>query len=82
MDVRFGTWNERSLYRAGYLMIVAKEISKYKLVGVQEVRWDRGGTKPAGEYAFSMERGMRIISNVQVFFVRKRIISAFKRVVC
>jgi hypothetical protein len=29
-----------------------KEISKYKLdfVGVQEVRWDRGGTEPAGEY--------------------------------
>jgi hypothetical protein len=27
---------------------------KYKLdlVGVQEVRWDRGGTKPSGEYTF------------------------------
>jgi hypothetical protein len=22
------------------------------LVGVQEVRWERGGTEPAGEYAF------------------------------
>jgi hypothetical protein len=33
-------------------MTVAKEISKYKsdLVGVQEVKWDRGGTEPAGEY--------------------------------
>jgi hypothetical protein len=33
-------------------MAVEKEISKYKLVleGVQEVRWDRGGTKPAGKY--------------------------------
>jgi hypothetical protein len=33
-------------------MTVASEISKYKLdlVGVQEVRWDRGGTEPAGEY--------------------------------
>jgi hypothetical protein len=30
------------------------EISKYKLdlVGVQEVRWDRGGTEPTGEYTF------------------------------
>jgi hypothetical protein len=33
-------------------MRVVKEISNYKLdlVGVQEVRWDRGGTEPSGEY--------------------------------
>jgi hypothetical protein len=31
--------------------VVGEEISNYKLelVGVQEVRWDRGGTKPAGK---------------------------------
>jgi hypothetical protein len=35
-------------------MTVSKEISKYKvdLVGVQEVRWDRDGTKPAGKHKF------------------------------
>jgi exonuclease III len=51
MDMRFGTWNVRSLYRAGLLITVATEISKYKLdlVGVQEVRWDR---EPAGECTF------------------------------
>jgi hypothetical protein len=51
IDMRFGTWNVRSLYRAGSLMTVAKEISKYKLelVGVQ-VRWDSGDTEPAGKY--------------------------------
>jgi hypothetical protein len=40
-------WNVRGLYRAGQLMTVAKEISEYELdlVGVQEVRWDRGGTE-------------------------------------
>jgi hypothetical protein len=40
MDMRFGTWNIRSMYRAGSLRAVAEEISKYKLdlVGVQEVR--------------------------------------------
>jgi hypothetical protein len=50
----FGTWNVRSMYRAGSLRAVAEEISKYKLdlVGVQEVRWDRGGTEPAAEYTF------------------------------
>jgi hypothetical protein len=40
-------------------MTVAKEISKYKLdlVGVLEVRWDRGGTKPAEEYTFFYGKG-------------------------
>jgi hypothetical protein len=40
MDMGFGTWNVRSLVRAGSLMTVEKKISKYKLdlVGVQEVR--------------------------------------------
>jgi hypothetical protein len=40
---------ERSLYRVGSLMTVLRELSKYKLdlVGVQEVRWEGGGTEPA-----------------------------------
>jgi hypothetical protein len=40
-------------------MTVASEISKYKLdlVEVQEVRWDRGGTEPAGEYTFFYGKG-------------------------
>jgi hypothetical protein len=35
-------------------MTVEKEISKYMLdlVGVQAVRWYRGGTGPASEYTF------------------------------
>jgi hypothetical protein len=59
MDMRFGTWNVISLYRAGSLMTVAKEVSKYELdlVGVQEVEWDKGGTEPAGEYTFFYGRG-------------------------
>jgi hypothetical protein len=54
MDMSFGTWNVRSMYRAGSLRAVAEEISKYKidLVGVQEVIWDGGATEPAGEYTF------------------------------
>jgi exonuclease III len=66
MDMRFGTWNVRGMYRAGSLRAVAEEISKYKLdlVGVQEVRWDGGGTEPAGGYIYiyiSMEMGLKII---------------------
>jgi hypothetical protein len=45
MDMRFGPWNVRSLYRAGSLVAAFKEVSKYKLhfVGVQEVRRGGGG---------------------------------------
>jgi exonuclease III len=54
MDMRFGTWNVRSLFRASSLMTVESEISKYTLdlVGVQEVRWDGGDIEPADEYTF------------------------------
>jgi hypothetical protein len=50
--MKFGTWNVRSLYKAGSLMTISKEISKYTLdsVDVQEVRWDGGRTEPAAEY--------------------------------
>jgi hypothetical protein len=43
-DMTFGTWNNRSLYRIGSLKTVARELGKYKidLVGVQEVRWEKG----------------------------------------
>jgi hypothetical protein len=64
MNVRFGTRNVRSMYRAGLLRAVTEEISKYKidLVAVEEFRWDRGGTEPAGEYTFLYEGGMRIVN--------------------
>jgi hypothetical protein len=31
MNIRFGTWNVRSMYRAGSLRAVGEDISKYKL---------------------------------------------------
>jgi hypothetical protein len=36
MDMRFGTWNVRRLYRAGSLLTVSRELARYKLdlVGV------------------------------------------------
>ncbi|PNF32154.1 hypothetical protein B7P43_G00700 [Cryptotermes secundus] len=49
--MRFGTWNVRCTYRSDSLKAVAEEISNYKLdlVGIQEVRWGRGGIEPVGE---------------------------------
>jgi hypothetical protein len=42
--MRFGTWNVRSLYSAGSLKTVWRELARCKLdlVGVQEVRWEGG----------------------------------------
>ena len=38
-DIRFGTLNEKSLYRCGSVTTVASELARYKLdlVGVQKV---------------------------------------------
>jgi hypothetical protein len=47
MDMTFGTWNVRSLHRAGSLKTVVKGVRKVKdrLMGVQEVRWEKGGNE-------------------------------------
>ena len=49
--MKIGTWNVRRLYRARSLKAAVRELVRYKLdvVGVQEVRWDKGGTVRAGE---------------------------------
>jgi exonuclease III len=62
MDMKFGTWNVRSMHRAGLLRTVVEEISKYKLelVGVQEVRGDTGAPNKQASLNFSVERGMRM----------------------
>jgi hypothetical protein len=45
------------MYRASSLKTVEEELSKYNLVGVQEVRWDGDGTESAGKYTFFYGRG-------------------------
>jgi len=79
--MRFGTWNVRSLYRAGSFTAAARELARYKLdlVGVHEVRWDREGTVRAGKYKFSMEEIMKIINWAQDI-LHYGIVSAIKRV--
>jgi hypothetical protein len=59
-----------------------KEISKYKLdlVGVQKVKWDRGGTEPAGEHTFFFEKENEDHELGAGSFVHKGIISAVKSV--
>jgi hypothetical protein len=50
-------------------------------LGVQEVRWDKGGTVRAATYIFfSMEKEMKIINREKGFYVHHRIVSAVKSV--
>jgi exonuclease III len=53
-DMRFGTWNVRSLCRVGAIKSVVGGLEKCKLdlVGVQEVRWEVEGYQTAHNYTF------------------------------
>jgi len=57
-------------------------LARYKLdlVGVQEVRWDRGGTIRARNYNFFYGKGNENHKLGTEAFVRHRIVSAVKRV--
>jgi hypothetical protein len=59
VDMRFSIRNVRSLYRIGSLKTVGRELGKYKLdlVGVQEFRWEKGGTERAEDYTFFYGEG-------------------------
>ena len=58
-NIKLGTWNVRSLYRAGSLKVAVRELARYKsdVVGVQEVRWDKEGIVRARDYNFFYGKG-------------------------
>jgi hypothetical protein len=49
-------------------------------VGVQEVRWDKGGTERAEDYTFFYGAGNEDHQLGAGFFVHKKIVSAVRRV--
>jgi len=78
----FGAWNVRGLYRSGSLTRVARELARYKidLVGVQEVRWDKGGNVRAGDYINFYGKGKENHQLGIGFLVDHRTASAVKTV--
>jgi hypothetical protein len=41
MDLRFGTWNVRSMYRADSLRTVAEEVSDLREIGWDGMYWNQ-----------------------------------------
>jgi hypothetical protein len=75
-------WNIRSLYRTGSLKTVARELGKCRLdlVGVQEVRWEKGGTEGEEEDTVFYGEGNGDHQLGTVFFIHKTVISAVRKV--
>ena len=82
MDMRFGTWNVRSLYRAGALGLVTSELDRCRmdLVGVQEVRWEGSGTLESANYTLFYGEGNANHQLGHGCFIHRRIRSAVKKV--
>ena len=70
----------KSQYRSKSLTTVVGELAMYKLhlVGVQEVRWDRARTIPAGDFMLFYGKGNNNHQLGTGFLVHHRIVPAVK----
>jgi hypothetical protein len=82
MDTRFVIWNVRSLYEAGSLKTVTKQKVEHELhlMGIQYVRWGKGGVNQQAIINYSMCNGNENHELWRGFFVYNGIISAVKRI--
>ena len=72
--MKFGTWNVRSLHRAGSQKTVARKLARCKLnlVCVQEVRWEKEGSVRAGNYNFLYVKKRKLLIGNRIFCTSQR----------
>jgi len=82
MGKKLSTWNVRSLCSAGSLTAAARELARHKLdfVGVEEVRWDKGGHGKSSGLGFFYEKGNENHQLGTEFLLHNRIVSAVQTV--
>jgi hypothetical protein len=69
------------VHRSGHLKTESRELAKYKLylVGIQEVRWDKGSTETSDDYTFCYGNGNADHHLGTGCFIHKGITSAVKK---
>ena len=77
-DIRFRRWNVNSLYVSGSLTAVARELAVFKLnlLGLQEAKWEKGGTVQARNYIFLWKRKGKSSTGNRIFCLTQNSISS------
>lgn len=85
-----GTWNVRSLYRAGHLTTMISELERYRLdmIAIQETRWPGNDNLRTGNWTIfysggtEHQNGVGFIGNDKILLIVKKFEAINDRICC